>query len=40
MWLEYVLCYAQSFTLGAAFGGAVVWFSLKHNQRKQHGVEH
>lgn len=26
MLLEYVLCYAQSFTFGAAFGGAVVWY--------------
>lgn len=26
MIIEYILCYAQSFTLGAAFGGAVVWY--------------
>ena len=24
--LEYILCYAWSFTLGAMFGGAVVWY--------------
>lgn len=29
--IEYVLCYAWAFTLGAFFGGAVVWylFNLK-----------
>jgi len=26
MFIEYVLCYAESFALGAAFGGAVVWY--------------
>ena len=26
--IEYVLCYAQSFTYGAMFGGAIVWFLL------------
>jgi hypothetical protein len=26
MFIEYVLCYAESFTLGAAFGGAVIWY--------------
>jgi hypothetical protein len=24
--LEYVLCYAWAFTLGAFFGGTVVWY--------------
>jgi hypothetical protein len=26
--IEYVLCYAQSFTYGAMFGGAIVWLLL------------
>ena len=26
--IEYVLCYAQSFTYGAMFGGVIVWFLL------------
>jgi hypothetical protein len=24
--IEYVLCYAWSFTLGTFFGGAIVWY--------------
>ena len=31
--LEYILCYAQSFTYGAIFGGAVVWASIAHKYR-------
>ena len=26
--IEYVLCYAWSFTMGAAVGGAIVWYLI------------
>jgi hypothetical protein len=29
--IEYVLCYAWSFTMGAAVGGAIVWYLLTSN---------
>jgi len=32
--LDYVLCYAQSFTYGAIFGGAVAWASFVYKYRK------
>ena len=30
--IEYVLCYAGSFTMGAAVGGAIVWYLLLHTE--------
>lgn len=33
MLIEYILCYAQSFTLGAMFGGGVVWYLHYLKQR-------
>jgi hypothetical protein len=31
--IEYILCYAQSFTLGAFFGGAVVCGLYYYNKK-------
>jgi len=33
--IEYILCYALSFTYGAMFGGAVVW-GLFYYYNKKH----
>ena len=32
--IAYILCYAQSFTYGAMFGGAVVWGLFYYNSKK------
>lgn len=32
--IEYILCYAQSFTYGAIFGGTVVWGLQQYYNKK------
>ena len=29
--IEYILCYAWSFTMGAVVGGTIVWYLLSTN---------